>query len=118
MRLVAPLILSLCLLLTGIALGETDYGNSRPKSVTADCLETSADVSWAPVMDDNLLGYNVYWKLTEGTQYTQANSEIVTTTTYQVTQLSFGLSHDFGVIALLTGGHSSDMSSPATCATG
>jgi len=112
--------LATCLLvlgLAGIALAG-DSGHKEPTAVTATCGTASATVSWGAVSDDHLSGYDVYKKLHTGVDYSRTNAQLVTATTYSVTGLSSSTTYDFAVMAMYNDGHRSNLSTPATCATG
>jgi len=113
------IVLAVCLLGLGLAafVSADDPTHDEPKQVSATCSTTSALVSWAPVSDAHLSGYDVYRKASSASEYTLANSPPVTTTQFSVTGLSSGTAYDFGVIARYNDGHSSAMSIPASCTT-
>jgi len=92
-----------------------DAGHAEPKNVVATCFSTSALVSWGAVDDAHLSGYDVYKKVSSDSSYTNAISGLVTTTSYTVTGLSSGTTYDFAVMAMYNDGHTSNLSSPATC---
>lgn len=110
--------LVLSLILAGVAFGDLGPGHSKPKSVSAECLATTAIVNWEQVSEYGLTGYDVYKRSTGESDLIKVNSELVSTTSYEVKSLITGLSYDFGVVAVYDDGHSSEMSSLATCTTG
>ncbi len=115
----AVIALSVCLLGLGLAaIVSADEVHEEPKQVSAICSTASALVSWAAVSDAHLSGYDVYRKLVSATEYSLANSLLVTTTHFTVAGLSSGTAYNFGVVARYNDGHSSAMSTPATCTTG
>jgi fibronectin type 3 domain-containing protein len=116
----AVIALSVCLLALGLAaiVSADDPEHKEPKQVSAICSTTSALVSWAAVSDAHLSGYDVYQKLSSATEYSLANSLLVTSTHFTVTGLSSGTAYNLGVVARYNDGHSSAMSTPATCTTG
>ena len=115
----AVIALSVCLLVLGLAaLVSADVEHREPTQVSAICSTTSAVVSWAAVSDAHLSGYDVYEKLSSATEYSLANSLLLTATNFTVTGLSSGTAYNFGVVARYNDGHSSAMSTPATCTTG
>lgn len=115
----AVIALSVCLLGLGLAaiVSADEPGHADPGQVAAICSTTSAVVSWAAVGDAHVLGYDVYRKASSGTEYSLANSLLVTTTQFTVTDLSSETGYDFGVVARYNDAHSSAMSTPASCTT-
>jgi fibronectin type 3 domain-containing protein len=115
----AVIALSVCLLGLGLAavVSADDPAHSEPSQVTASCSTMSASVSWDPVNDAHLSGYDIYRKASSDTEYTLANSLLITTTQFTVTGLSSGTTYNFGVVAQYNDGHSSAMSTPAPCTT-
>ena len=120
MRSTALLGLLVCLLLAGAAgfAYADDPGHVEPENVAAACHATWATVSWNAVTDAHLSGYDVYKKVASDPGYTKANSALVTGTTYDVTGLASGTTYNFAVMAMYNDGHSSALSTPATCTTG
>lgn len=112
--------LSGCLLVLGLAaiVSADESVHTEPTQVSATCASTSALVSWAAVSDSHLSGYDVYRKESSGSEYSKANSYLVSTTQFTVTGLTSGIGYDFGVVSRYNDGHSSAMSVPATCITG
>ena len=109
--------LVVCLGTVGIAAGDPEAGHAEPQSVTASCAATSAGVSWAPIQDGHLSGYDVYWKAAANSNFVKANTDLVTATQYTVYGLSTGIAYDFGVVAMYDDGVPSVMSTPARCTT-
>jgi len=113
----AFVVVLVCIVVAGLALAESQSGHLKPKSVTAVCSFTSAQVSWEAVMDGNLTGYDVFKKTFSEPEYTKANPELVTQTQYIVSNLLGGTTYNFAVTAVYNDGNSSDLSDPATCTT-
>ncbi len=101
----------------GLAAADSGSGHMEPKNVRASCGTASATVSWSAVKDPTLVGYNVFEKVATDPTYTQANNELITTTSYLVTGLLSATTYDFGVTAVYSDGQSSAMAGPATCTT-
>jgi len=112
------LALVVCLAVAGVAVADEGMGYSQPKSVTAVCLSTSADVSWSPVTGPNFSGYNIYEKVSGESIYAKANLALVTTTEFTVQGLGSGLTYDFTVTAVYSDGGESTRPDPAMCTTG
>ena len=110
------LVLVIVGLASGLAGGDPQHG--EPQSVGATCGAAHADVSWAPVVDPHLEGYDIYERADGESGYSVANGELVTSTGYRVTGLATGVAYEFRVVAVYTDGHKSDMSAPASCTTG
>jgi len=106
-----------CALVSGMAVAN-DNGLEKPKSVYSVCLTDSALVSWSPVSQWNLTGYNVFRKASSESNYTLSNPSPVTETSYAVTSLSSATMYEFRVTAMYDDEISSPMSDPAMCATG
>jgi hypothetical protein len=118
MNLKVPLGLLLCVLVGGTPFAAGSNGHGEPKSVTASCALTSADVSWEAPGEGSPVGYDVYKKAAGETYYVKANTALVTATWYVVGQLSSGIAYGFRVTAVYDDGNSSAMSAPAFCTTG
>src|SRR5207247_2861493 len=116
----AAIALAVCLLALGLAalVSGDEPGHGEPTQVSVTCSTTSALVSWTAVSDAHLSGYDVYRKTSSGTEYSLANSLLVTSTQFTVTGLNSGTAYNFGVVARYNDGHSSAMSTPVTCTTG
>jgi len=112
------LALVVCLAVAGVAVADEGMGYDKPKSVAATCSSSSAQVSWAAVVNSNLSGYNVYYKTASESTYMKANAGLVTTTEFVVMGLSSGITYDFGVTAVYLDGNPSSMSGPAMCTAG
>ena len=110
------LVLVIVGLASGLAGGDPQHG--EPQSVGAMCGATQAEVSWAPVLDPHLEGYDVYRRADGESGYSLANQELVTSTAYLVTGLATGIAYEFRVVAVYDDAHESDMSAPASCTTG
>lgn len=106
-----------CVLVSGMAVANDD-GLERPKSVHSVCFTDSALVSWSPVFQWNLTGYNVFRKASSESNYILSNPSPVTETSYAVTSLSGATTYEFRVTAIYDNKISSPMSDPAVCATG
>jgi len=102
----------------GIAAADEGMGHAAPRSVTATCATNSALVTWAAIEDPNLSGYDVYYQVTGGGQFTKANADLVTAAQFTVTGLAGSTSYTFGVKAVYSDGVSSVMSETAICTTG
>ncbi len=111
------MVLAVCLAVAGVATAVPGGDHMEPKSVRASCGTGSATVSWSAVKDSTLVGYNVFEKMASEPSYTQANTGLVTTTSYLVSGLLSGTTYDFGVTAVYSDGQSSPMAGPATCTT-
>lgn len=110
-------VLFVCLAVAGGVAADSGPGHMEPKKVSASCGTASATVSWSAVSDSTLVGYNVFDKKASDSTYTQANSDLITTTSYIVTGLLSATTYDFGVTAVYSDGQSSTMAGPATCTT-
>lgn len=108
------IVVGLAAVLAPSASGEQPH--HEPSSVVADCASTSATVTWAPVPDTGLAGYDVYAR-TGAADYAKANEVLVTGTSYTVPGLATGVTYDFAVVAVYADGAASPMSAPASCAT-
>lgn len=71
-----------------------------PSGLTGTPSDLSAKLAWTPNSEVDLLGYNVYFRLSTDVPRTKANSSPVTSTSYTVTGLTNGLSYDFWITAL------------------
>ena len=111
------LALFVCLVVAGGVAADSGMGHIEPKKVTASCGTDSATVRWSAVKSSDLVGYDVFEKAASENEYTQANAELVTTTSYLVTGLLSATTYSFGVTAVYNDGQSSAMSTPATCTT-
>lgn len=94
-----------------------DQPHHEPTSVSAVCGSTLATVTWAPVTEGGLAGYDVYARAAGAVDYAEENTGVVTATAYTVEGLATGVTYDFGVVAVYLDGAVSPMSAPATCAT-
>ncbi len=102
----------------GTATGIGDEGHNWPESVSAACAASSADVSWSPVQDPHLSGYDVYARASGAPDYTKANAAAVTGTQYTVQGLNQATAYEFRIVAVYNDGHESAMSPGASCTTG
>ncbi len=107
-----------CVMLAGMAIGESETGHIKPKSVVATCSFDSAHVSWEAVLDANLTGYDVYKRAPSDPAFVKANQFLVTVTNYIVPGLNTMTWYQFAVTAVYNDGLSSELSDPAGCVTG
>lgn len=105
-----------CVLVSGMAVAN-DEGCDKPRFVYSICFTDSALVSWSPVSQQNLTGYNVFRKASSESNYTLSNPIPVAGMSYTVTSLSGATVYEFRVTAVYDGGMSSPMSDPTMCGT-
>jgi hypothetical protein len=117
MNLKVPIGLLLCVLVGGTPFATGSNGHYEPRSVSASCALTSADVSWEAPREGSPIGYDVYDRAAGDTLYAKANPALVTSTWYTVAQLSSGIAYEFRATAVYDDGNSSAMSAPAFCTT-
>ncbi len=118
MNLKGFLALAVCLAVAGVALADDGMGYSDPKSVTAVCGVSSAQVSWDAIENGSLSGYNVYKKAAGESTYVKTNTALILETQFTVPNLSSAVTYDFKVTAVYNTQGESAGSSPATCTTG
>jgi len=111
------LIVAVCVLVASVVSGEESIGHSKPKSVTAICGVTSAEVAWSAVTEEGLSGYNVYEKAAGEPDFTKANTALVIITEYTVQDLFSSTAYELAVTAVY-GAFETDLSQLAACTTG
>ena len=111
------LALLVCIVMAGGVAADSGSGHIEPKNVIASCGSDSATVSWSVAGNSDPIGFNVFEKAAGENAYSRANSQLVTTMSYLVTGLLPATTYSFGVTAVYGDGESSEMSTPAMCAT-
>jgi len=109
--------LVLCVFVAGIACAENNISHSEPKSVASTCSENSAVITWDPIRDEDLLGYDVYYKMSIENDFLKANSDLLITTQTTVGSLLNNLEYEFKVIAIYDIAPSLLESDVVTCTT-
>ena len=81
-----------------------------PSGVSATGLNAQVSLSWSPVGDLDLAGYNVYRATTSGGPYTQINGALVVTANFDDTGVSNGVTYYYAITAQDTVGNESAFS--------
>ncbi|MDQ2902303.1 MAG: GH116 family glycosyl-hydrolase [Chloroflexota bacterium] len=79
-----------------------------PQGLATTRNTTSVAVSWHPVPEAGIAGYNVYRSTSQTSGYTRLNSSLVTTTSYVDTSVDANLAHFYAVSAMGTDGTESE----------
>nr|MDQ2717276.1 fibronectin type III domain-containing protein [Chloroflexota bacterium] len=79
-----------------------------PQGLATTRNTTSVAVSWRPVPEAGIAGYNVYRSTSQTSGYTRLNSSLVTTTSYVDTSADAKLAHFYTVSAVGTDGTESE----------
>ncbi len=81
---------------------------SSPRNVRTSRTDTAVTVSWDPVSDTGLAGYNVYRSTSENSGYTRLNPKPIHTTSYTDRTAAPGTGYFYRVSAVFTDGTESD----------
>lgn len=108
------LVAAALLLLVGTVFATAD-DHLAPADVAATCGSGFADVTWSPVDDEHLDGYDVYRRAAGDPSFVKVNLILVEGTEYTDLGLQPGTTYEYALKSIFDDGHQSPFSGSDSC---